>query len=68
MERAFYFLNIYMARKKSQRELAQIQQKLEYNAEELRVFVADILPYEIEKKENMENRLVELENLVTTYG
>jgi hypothetical protein len=57
-----------MTRKKSDRELEQIQQNLEYQSDELRVFVADILPKELEIRKNMEDRMVELENLVNTYG
>jgi len=34
----------------------------------LRVFIADILPPGIEKKEAMQDRMLERENLVTTYG
>ncbi|MDF1682515.1 MAG: hypothetical protein P1U46_01870 [Patescibacteria group bacterium] len=55
-------------RKTSERELEQIQQNLEYSGEELRVFVADIIPEDIEIRRNMEDRMNELENLVNTYG
>lgn len=55
-------------RKTSDRELEQIQQNLEYSGEELRVFVADIIPEDIEIRRNMEDRMNELENLVNTYG
>lgn len=55
-------------RKKSQRELEQIQQNLEYSWQELRVFVADILPEDILIRKTMEDRMIELENLVNTYG
>jgi len=57
-----------MGRQKSDRELEQIQQRLEYQNDNLRVFVADILPKDLEIRENMEDRMVELENLVNTYG
>ena len=57
-----------MGRQKSERELEQLQQKLEYREWELRVFVADILPAEIEIRKTMEDRMLELENLVNTYG
>lgn len=57
-----------MGRQISERELSQVQERIEYSGENLRVFVADILPYEIELKQNMEDRMLELENLVTTYG
>jgi hypothetical protein len=57
-----------MTRKQSLRELEQIQQNLEYQNKELRVFIADILPEDIEIRQNMEDRMVELENLVNTYG
>lgn len=56
-----------MPRKKSERELEQIQKNLEYSKEELRVFIADVLPKECCKRENMEDRMLELENLVNTY-
>ncbi len=57
-----------MTRKRSERELEQFQEKIEHSGEELRVFVADILPHDEEVRESMEDRLVELENLVNTYG
>ena len=56
-----------MTRKKSERELEQIQQNLEYHENELRVFVADILPKDFEIRKTMEDRMKELENLVNTY-
>ncbi len=55
-----------MTKIKSQRELEQIQQNLEYDNKELKVFIADIIPTCC-ARENMEDRLVELENLVSTY-
>jgi hypothetical protein len=58
-----------MTRHKSEREQEQIQQNLEYNNDkELRVFLADILPEDAEIRHNMEDRMIELENLVNTYG
>jgi len=57
-----------MGRQKSDRELEQIQERLEYQEDNLRVFVADILPKDLEIRENMEDRMIELENLVNTYG
>ncbi|MCD5380937.1 GTPase HflX [Candidatus Gracilibacteria bacterium] len=57
-----------MARQKSDRELEQIQSNLEYSDAKLKVFLADILPKEVRQKQNMEDRMVELENLVNTYG
>ena len=57
-----------MSRQRSDRELEQIQQNLEYHGDELRVFVADILPKDLEIRQNMEDRMRELENLVNTYG
>lgn len=56
-----------MAKNKSLRELEQIQQNLEYHNNELRVFVADVLPKDLESRQNMEDRMIELENLVNTY-
>ena len=53
---------------KSERELEQMQQNLEYQDGELKVFVADILPKELHVRKQMEDRMVELENLVNTYG
>jgi hypothetical protein len=50
------------------RELEQIQEKLEYQNQDLRVFIADILPNELRGENNIQTRMVELENLVNTYG
>ena len=57
-----------MARQESLRELEQIQDNLEYQDGELRVFLADILPADYEIRKTMEERMMELENLVETYG
>jgi len=57
-----------MTRKKSLRELEQVQSNLEYSGKELKVFIADVLPIECRSKGEMEDRLVEVENLVNTYG
>jgi len=57
-----------MGRQKSDRELEQIQQNLEYSEWELKVFIADILPKELDIRKTMEDRMLELENLVNTYG
>ena len=51
----------------SERELEAIQAKIWQWQETLKVFVADILPQDIILKENLEDRMVELENLVTTF-
>ncbi len=56
-----------MARQKSDRELEQIQDNIEYSDSELKVFLADIVPKEMRQKQNMEDRMIELENLVNTY-
>lgn len=56
-----------MGRQRSDRELEQLQQNLEYSDNELRVFVADILPADLEIRQNMKDRMLELENLVNTY-
>ena len=56
-----------MWRQESERELEQIQQNLEYSNKEMRVFVADILPKDFVIRNTMEDRMVELENLVNTY-
>ena len=52
----------------SERELEAIQQKIGSRKEELKVFIADLLPHDLVKKEAMEDRMIELENLVTTFG
>ena len=52
----------------SERDLEALQAKIGSGTEELKVFVADILPHDIELKENLEDRMKELENLVTTFG
>lgn len=52
----------------SERELEQIQSQIGKNGEELRVFIADIIPSECCQRDNMQDRLREMENLVTTYG
>lgn len=57
-----------MNRNISERELEQQQQNLEYSWKELRVFIADILPEDFEIRKNMDDRMLELENLVNTYG
>ncbi len=57
-----------MARQKSERELESIQNKVWYWNEILKVFIADIIPSECCKRENMENRMLELENLVSTLS
>jgi hypothetical protein len=52
---------------KNLRELEQIQQNLEYQNEDLKVFIADVLPFELRGEEAMQERLLEVENLVNTY-
>jgi hypothetical protein len=52
---------------KNLRELEQLQENLEYQNNELRVFIADIIPRNV-KSEDYDYRMIELENLVTTYG
>lgn len=56
-----------MWRQKSERELEQIQNKIEHWSNNLRVFIADILPQNLVLKENINDRMLELENLVNTY-
>ena len=53
---------------KNLRELEQNQAKLEYQNNELRVFIADILPIENREEIDMQARMLEVENLVNTYG
>lgn len=55
-----------MPRVKSERELEQIQAKVWYWKETLKVFIADIIPTCC-ARENMEDRMIEVENLVNTY-
>lgn len=57
-----------MWRQKSERELEQLQQNLEYGEENLKVFLADVVNPDNSKNENLEDRMLELENLVNTYG
>ncbi len=58
-----------MARQnKSERDLEQFQDQIEYAPGELKVFIADILPKELHVRKQMEDRMIELENLVNTYG
>jgi len=51
----------------SERELENLQSQVGYEKGELRVFIADIIPSECCKRENMEDRMLELENLVSTF-
>jgi len=53
---------------KSLRDLEQLQQNLEYQNWELRVFIADLLPPDIDSKDEMKDRMEELESLVNTFG
>ena len=59
--------NIKTKKQYTEREL-EAQQAQVWEMENLRVFVADIVPPSFEKREAMEERMSELENLVTTYG
>lgn len=54
-----------MVRQKSQRELEQLQQNLEYLQSDLKVFLADVISPK--EKEDLKDRMIELENLVNTY-
>lgn len=51
----------------SERELEALQAKVWQWTEKLKVFIADIIPSECCQRENMQDRMVELENLVTTF-
>ncbi|PIE85519.1 GTPase HflX [Candidatus Gracilibacteria bacterium] len=53
---------------KSQRELEQIQGNLEYSNKELKVFIADLLPYGEITEEEIKDKITETENLVNTFG
>ena len=44
------------------------EQNLEYQKGELKVFLADVVSPDISKNQNLEDRMLELENLVNTYG
>lgn len=52
----------------SERELEQLQAKIGKGEEKLKVFIADIIPSECCQRENMQDRMREMENLVTTFG
>lgn len=55
-------------RQTSERDLEQLQWNIEYHNWILKVFLADIVPKDVRLKQNMEDRMVELENLVKTYN
>ena len=55
-------------RKISERELEHRQEQVTEQWGELRVFIADILPRECCQRQDMDDRMRELENLVTSYG
>ena len=55
-------------RKESERDLEHLQWNIEYQNGVLKVFLADIVPKDVRLKQNMEDRMVELENLVKTYN
>jgi len=52
---------------KSERELESIQKNLEYQNKDLKVFLVDILPQKCCTRENMQDRMEEMENLVKTF-
>lgn len=52
----------------SAREKEQVQKNLEYQQNTLRVFITDVIPSECCRRENMEDRMREMENLVNTFG
>ncbi len=56
-----------MKNKKTLRELEQFQENLEYQNQDLRVFIADVLSIENRNSQDMEDRMHEVENLVNTY-
>jgi len=51
----------------SERDLEALQAKVGSWDEPLKVFIADILPHDLKEKKDMEDRMIELENLVTTF-
>lgn len=56
-----------MTNTKSLRELEQIQQNLEYQNWELRVFIADVIPPDVTSQKELDDRLEEVESLVSTF-
>jgi hypothetical protein len=56
-----------MTKNKSERELSQLQENLEYGNTELKVFIAEVLAPDIKLREQAADKMLELENLVTTY-
>lgn len=51
----------------SERDLEALQAKVGQGKEKLKVFLADIVPPDIVEKNKMQDRMIELENLVTTF-
>lgn len=51
----------------SERDLEALQAKVGDWNEELKVFLADIVPPDVVEKNKMQDRMLELENLVTTF-
>jgi len=51
----------------SERDLEALQAKVWDGSEQLKVFLADIVPPDIVEKNKMQDRMLELENLVTTF-
>lgn len=51
----------------SERDLEALQAKVWDGKEPLKVFIADILPHDLKAKKDMKDRMVELENLVTSF-
>jgi hypothetical protein len=51
----------------SERDLEALQSKVGNGSEELKVFLADIVPPDVVEKNKMEDRMLELENLVTSF-
>ncbi len=51
----------------SERDLEALQANVWMDGNELKVFLADIVPPDIVEKNKMEDRMLELENLVTTF-
>ncbi len=52
----------------SERDLEALQAKIGNGEQELKVFVADILPHDEAQIENLEDRMQELESLINTFG
>jgi len=51
----------------SERDLEALQAKVWDGKEPIKVFIADILPHDLQAKKDMQDRMIELENLVRSF-